>query len=394
MKRILFVDDDSNILDGVRRMLRGLRGQWEMQFTTSGSAALQACEARPFDIVISDMRMPEMDGATLLAFIRDRYPATVRCILSGYSEFGLTARAIPVAHRILSKPFKGSELQTTIERILALEDVLHSPELRQIMGSIGELPSLSKTYLDLTQAAQDPNTSLARVAAIVERDVAMSAKILQLVNSGFFGLAQHISNIEGAVSFLGMDTIKNLALASETFRMFPAASRVSQSVFGEMQLHSHRAATIAAHLPPCAKDRDATFAAALLHDIGKLVLASKLPNELCAALGSARETGCEPFEAEEAILGVSHAEIGAYLLGLWGIDALVVEAVAHHHRPTRIRHFGFDCSAAVYLSDLLAHEMEDRLLGHATRELSEVHTRCLDELNAMDLYLHFQGRNA
>jgi putative nucleotidyltransferase with HDIG domain len=394
MKRILFVDDDSNILDAARRMLRGQRGQWEMQFAASGASALRECVAKPFDIVISDMRMPDMDGATLLGHIRDRYPATVRCILSGYSEFGLTARAIPVAHRILSKPFKGDDLQTAIERILALEDVLRSPDLRQIMGTIGELPSLSRTYLDLTRAAQDPHASLAKIAAIISGDVAMSAKVLQLVNSGFFGLAQLISNIESAVLFLGMDTIKDLALASETFRMFPGSSRVAQPVFEEMQSHSRRAATIAAHLPSGTEDGDATFAAALLHDIGKLVMASKLPEQFCAAQKAARETGCEPFEAEEAILGVSHAEIGAYLLGLWGIDALVVEAVAHHHRPTRIPHSRFDCSTAVFLADLLAHEAEDRLLGRPDRELSELNAKYLAELGAMDLYLRFRGSNA
>jgi len=393
VKRILFVDDDGNLLDGVRRMLRGKRDQWELQFATSGAAALNHCDASPFDIVVSDMRMPDMDGATLLGHIRDRYPSTVRCILSGYSEFGLTARAIPVAHRILSKPFKGDDLQTTLERILALEDLLRSPDLRRIMGSIGELPSLSRTYLDLTQIAQDPRASLAKIAAIIERDVAMSAKVLQLVNSGFFGLAQLISSIESAVRFLGTDTIKDLALASETFRMFPRDSRIPQSVFEEMQLHSHRAASIAAHLPPCGEDSDAIFAAALLHDIGKLVLASKLPDQFCAAQQSARETGCEPFEAEEALLGVSHAEIGAYLLGLWGLDALVVEAVAHHHRPTRIPHSGFDCSSAVYLADLLAHEAEDRLLGLPARALSELNAKSLAELGATEIYTRFQGAN-
>lgn len=145
MKRILFVDDESKILDGIRRMLHADRKRWDMQFAIGGEAALQACESGSFDVVISDMRMPEMDGATLLSHIRDRFPSTARIVLSGYSDVTLATRAVPVVHRFLTKPCNATELQATIERVCTLQDILCTPEIRRIVGTVGELPSLSST---------------------------------------------------------------------------------------------------------------------------------------------------------------------------------------------------------------------------------------------------------
>jgi len=394
VKRILFVDDEKNILDGIRRMLYAQRSCWEMHFALSGEAALEACEAHAFDVVISDMRMPGMDGATLLGHVRDRYPAAARLILSGYSELALATRAAPVAYRVLTKPCDGVELLTTIERVCTLQDIFCTPKIRQIIGSIGELPSLSSTYTALTLEMQNSAASSESVGWIIEQDVAMTAKILQLVNSGFFGLAQTITSLQKAVSYLGLDTMKNLALASDTFRIFAPISSQSQSYCEELQRHTHRTAIIAGMLPLALdpKERDIAVVSALLHDIGGLVLASKMPDHLCAVLKIVEESGCSSFEAEEELLGVSHAEIGAYLLGLWGINNRAVEAVAHHHRPTRIAHLGLDSSAALYLADLLASEIDAHPDDLEGVELRAADRQNLDELGLLQQFPHFRRR--
>ncbi len=113
MKRILFVDDEQNILDGERRMLHAARNRWQMEFATGGAAALLACKRCAFDVVVTDLRMPGMDGAELLQHMRDQFPGTARIILSGYSEAALAARAVPVAYRILGKPCNAKTLQTS-----------------------------------------------------------------------------------------------------------------------------------------------------------------------------------------------------------------------------------------------------------------------------------------
>ncbi len=358
MKRILFVDDEKPILDGIRRLLSDQRDVWEMQFALGGEEAFKLCQTSRFDVVVSDMRMPGMDGAMLLGHVRDLCPDAARLILSGYSDVALTTRAIPLAHRILAKPCGGIELQTTIKSVCALQDLFCSSHLRRVIGTIGELPSLSRTYIELAQAAQDPNTSLNKLAHIMGKDIAMVAKVLQLVNSGFFGLAQTVTSLEAAVSYLGMETIKNLALATDTFKVFTPAPGIAPSFCKDMQSHAQRVALIVGTLPLPARLREVGIVSALLHDIGELVLACKLPHEFCAALELTRATGCSQVEAEEQMIGTSHAEIGAYLLGLWGINSLVVEAVAHHHRPDRIPYTSFDASTALFVSDRLARELD------------------------------------
>jgi HD-like signal output (HDOD) protein len=229
----------------------------------------------------------------------------------------------------------------------------------------------------------EPSTSISQVADIIGRDVAMSAKVLQLVNSAFFGLAQKVTNVQTAAAYLGMETIKNLALASEAFRVFVPDARITQAVYESMQLHAQRTAAIAAKLPGDSKTREVTLVAALLHDIGSLILASKMPDKFCSAYAIAKERGCKVFEVEKELLGTSHAEIGAYLLGLWGIPNLAVEAIAHHHHPTRIPHSDFDSSTAVYLADLLAHELDAHPKGSAGREIGEYDRECLEKLGIL-----------
>ncbi len=248
--------------------------------------------------------------------------------------------------------------------------------------------------LSLAQAVKDPNTSITQVADIVGRDVAMSAKVLQLVNSAFFGLAQKVTNVQNAATHLGTETIKNLALASEAFRVFPANSRIPQTVHESMQRHAQRTAAIAGTLPVDRKNRDLTVMAALLHDIGSLLLASKMPDKFCSAQAIAKARGCKLFEAEEELLGTSHAEIGAYLLGLWGIPDLVVETIAHHHHPTRIPHSDFDSTVAVYVANLLAHELDAHPQGATGLEIEEPDRTWLETLGVSSMLSEFRDRAA
>jgi HD-like signal output (HDOD) protein len=245
------------------------------------------------------------------------------------------------------------------------------------------LPSLSTTYSSLLQAVADPDTSTTQLADIIEKDVAMSAKVLQLANSAFFGLGQQVTTLQSATTYLGTATIKNLALVSEAFRVFVPDARVPQAAYASMQRHSQHTAALAALLPVDRAIRDVTVVAALLHDIGTLFLASTIPDKYCAVLALAKERGCKVFQAEQELLGTSHAEIGAYLLGLWGIPSLTVEAIAHHHNPTRIPHAGIDNTVAVYLADLLVHDLDAHPHGSADLDIDESDCLCLETLGLL-----------
>ncbi len=170
MKRILFVDDEQQILDGMRNMLRKNRHVWEMVFVSSGEAALAEMAERPFDVIISDMRMPHMDGAALLAIVRERFPRTARFVLSGQADHEAVYRALQYTQQFLSKPCDPQELLNVVQRTCAFQDIVAHEDVRQAVGKLGQLPSASTLYLQLCEALDDPETPSQRIAEIVGQD--------------------------------------------------------------------------------------------------------------------------------------------------------------------------------------------------------------------------------
>jgi HD-like signal output (HDOD) protein len=346
------------MLELLRRMLRAQSQEWEMAFAPGGEAALALMEASPFDVIVSDMRMPGMDGAKLLARVREQYPQVVRIMLSASTELSTALRAVPVAHQFLAKPCNLAMLRVAVERACHLKGLLNDDSIRRTVGALRDLPSLPRTYHALTRALTTPDMSLQRIARIVERDVGISAKVLQLVNSAFFGIAHSITNIEHAVVYLGINTLRSLVLSLEIFRVFQPKTPLPGFSLEELQHHARLAAHIAARLPVPKHLADLTMAAGMLHDVGKLILAWKLPERFKKLLAQAAEEHGPLYKVEEREYGFSHAEIGAYLLGLWGLPYILVEAVALHHGPNRVPHENFDAVSAVYVANLLAHELE------------------------------------
>lgn len=383
MRRVLFVDDDQHILDGLQRMLRPHRAEWEMAFAQGGEAALAVLACAPFDVVISDMRMPGMDGASLLEKVRQLYPQVVRIILSGYVDLQATFRAVPVAHQFLLKPCDVSTLRVAIGRACSLQSVLTDQALVSTVGTMADLPSAPRVYSALTEALANPETSLQDVSAIVEQDVGISAKVMQLVNSAFFGLARNVSTVQHAVTYLGINVLQSLVASAEAFRVFPETVKIEGFSIDEFQAHSQLTARIAGIFPLPKHLADSAAMAGMLHDVGKLVAASRLPEKFGKAIAQAREQGRPLYRLEQELYGVSHAEVGAYLLGLWGLPSFVTEAVAHHHAPNRVSHQGLDALDAVYLSNYLAHRVRPSPVGLQCDPLNEA---LLQELGVADQY--------
>ena len=357
MKRILFVDDEPRILEGLQRSLRPSRKQWEMSFANSGQEALDILAKSAFDVIVSDMRMPGMDGAKLLELVRDRYPGMMRIVLSGQFEMEATMRAVPVAHQFLTKPCDAGKLQAVVERSSGPTSEVADSGIRRVIAAIGELPALPSTYAALAAAIEAPETPLDQIAAIVERDVAVAAKVLQLVNSSFFGLSREIATVSMAVGFLGFEVLKQLVITVELFRAFDCGCQVIGFSAEETQRHSRCVAAIATLLPVPRQCAAATSVAALLHDVGKLVFAARIPEQFQRALHTSRQESRPLHILEEEITGTSHEAMGGYLLGLWGLPSAVVAAVSQHHQPLRVTaETTMDTNLAVHIADLLEHE--------------------------------------
>ncbi|HKT72194.1 MAG TPA: response regulator [Steroidobacteraceae bacterium] len=352
MKRILFVDDEQPVLDGLRSRLHRLHAKWQMSFVDCGAAAIQKMQEQPFDVIVTDMRMPAMDGAMLLETVSARWPQTIRIVLSGYAELQQTVRLVPIAHQYLSKPCQPQQLENVIDRCLLLHELLSQPGLRTLVGRIRRLPTLPRIYTALQGIVQDENVTLADVAKLVSADPALAARVLQMVNSAFFRLARSISNIEQAVSYLGFQAIRNLAMSVEIFTKWPGGHCRGLDL-AKLQQHAQAVAAVASALTVKTPIADDALLAGLLHDIGYWVLAQECPQELHQAVERAAATGVPLHEAETEVLGASHAEIGAYLLGIWGLPYPVVEAVAHHHHPERVEHTQFDVLSALVVAHSL-----------------------------------------
>jgi HD-like signal output (HDOD) protein len=353
MKRMLFVDDERPVLEGLRSRLRPLHGKWDMEFVESGALAIEKMQEQSFDVIVSDMRMPGMDGAKLLEIVSQRWPQTIRIVLSGYADLDQTVRLVPFAHQYLSKPCQPKQLENVIDRCLRLHEMLNEPRLRSIVGRIRTLPSLPSVYAALQNIVKDENMTLSDVAKIVSADSALAARVLQIVNSAFFRLARRISNIEQAVSYLGFKAIRNLAMAVEIFTRWPGGGCPAVDL-GKLQLHVHAVAAAATALTEKTSHADDAMMAGLLHDIGYWVLVKECPEELAAAAKQAMSAQIPLHVAETEIIGASHAEIGAYLLGIWGLPYPVVEAVALHHRPEEVTQSDFDVLAALVIAHSLS----------------------------------------
>ena len=221
-----------------------------------------------------------------------------------------------------------------------------------MVGRIDRLPPLPRIYSQLVEALAGEDVTSPQLATIIKQDVAMSAKVLQMVNSAFFRLSRSIATVDEAVVYLGFNTIKYLSLAAELFGR-DVISESARAEVAALQDHAMRTANLAQHLAPESISSDDAFVAGLLHDVGKLVLVTESPEHLKAARALAQQRGVSIYAAELELYGMTHAQIGGYLLGLWGLPESVVEAAAFHHSPERLTGGTLDLCALTLVANLL-----------------------------------------
>lgn len=358
--KILFVDDDPHVLAGLRRMLHPLRQEWQVAFAPGGREALELLDQEAFDILVTDMRMPVMDGAQLLEKVKNRHPEMVRIILSGQSDREMVMKSVRTAHQYLTKPCDADTLKATIRRTLLLREVLRDENLRLLVGGLETLPSLPALYLEIMEELRSEMASVSRVGEIISRDIGMTAKLLQLMNSAFFGQPRHICHPRHAVELLGLETIRAMVLSLQIFSQFDPGRLPGFSI-ARLWDHSLRVGVWARQIALLAQQpqeiADDAFLAGVLHDAGKLILAANFPKRYQEVLEVAARSPFSTCEAEQRIFEVSHAQVGAYLFSLWGFSHPLVEAVAFHHEPGSTHPGGFSPLTAVHVANALEHHL-------------------------------------
>ncbi|MBI4001861.1 MAG: HDOD domain-containing protein [Nitrospira defluvii] len=390
MTRMLFVDDESKLLDGLKRALRPMRHEWDMTFVTSGAEALTALEQAPFDVIVSDMRMPGMNGAQLLNEVQQRYPQIVRIVLSGQSDQEMIYQSISATHQYLAKPCESEMLKAAVMRACALRELLRNDSLRRLVTGMQQIPSQPTLYAEIRREAESKTASLGTIGAILSKDMGMTAKILQLVNSAYFGLRSTVSTAEQAVNLLGLDTVQALVLTVHVFSQF-VSTRGALFTMDRLWSASAetgslaRAIAKAEHAPALVIDQ--AYTAGLLHDVGSLVFAVNVPERYDAMLKTAHDQGIPVWEMERQEFGATHADVGAYLLGLWGLGDPIVEAVAFHHHPSDCVGNTFSPLTAVHVANALQQERSQQATGDVPFQIDSTY---LDTLHMTDRLPHWR----
>ncbi|MEO8200164.1 MAG: HDOD domain-containing protein [Gemmatimonadota bacterium] len=350
--RLLLVDDEPIVLSALARLLRISPRVQAVSTATSGAMALEALSADRYDAIITDLQMPGMSGATLLQHVRDDFPGVVRVVLSGCVDEVVNVQLAPLIHIHLLKPCNPGDLIEAVRRVSDMSDVL-TPAIRLAVTSISGLPSTPRIYTDLVTTLLDIRSTVHDAGRIIARDDALASKVLQVANSAWLGLAQEVTSIDRAVTYLGATTLKAIVLTVEAFRVFDSCDQCTGFSIDHHKFHSLLTGRIAARIVERGRDKEEAFTAGLLHDIGKLVHASKLPVEYSRLILAAQ--GQEIHLGELSHGWPSHATTGAELLKLWGLPPILVDAVRLHHQPVADVSY-ITPALAVHIANSLAHE--------------------------------------
>lgn len=371
-RKILFVDDDLLLLGSYRKAFMADDLEWQIDYVDSAARALTKMAQVAYDAVIVDLVMPVMDGGKLLREIAAKYPLAVRIAVSEQEKRAALQQQAR-AHQHLTKPCDLKLLKEALNRAFAASALLPEGAFKGKVAGLQNLPTPPAIYGELLMELNKPEPSMEKVGDIINKDLALSAKLLQMVNSAFFALPRAMSSPLEAAMFLGTHTVSSLVLSIQTFTQTGSIDPALLST-DRLWQHSWMSGVFARKICEIERQKfdfaEAAFIAALLHDVGKLVMALGFPEEFRAALELARDSHRELWEAEWELYQSTHAEIGGYLLGLWGLGPAISESVAFHHRPQAGPQPNFSPLTVVHVANLLANrvQLEFANLPTATQE--------------------------
>ena len=374
---VLLVDGGSGELRAVIEPLRRLAPEWELHLAQSGDEAFQWLNTSPADAVVADLRLPDLPGLQFMARVLRQHPRTHRLLLGDLNDLESLLRCVGTVHQLLAKPCDARRLQGTLHRAFALETWLPNQAVRELLGRLPNTPSLPEVYAAVLEHLQRDPPALDQAAALIAGDPPLAAKVLQLVNAVSQESPRQDADPGCAVKELGAATTRSLLLRAHSYS---SLAELDRDLFAVDVLweHSRRVAQRAHELARL-EGLDETAirqaaAAGLLHDLGKLALAANLTPQFQEVLVRSRQQQLPLWEAEQAVFGATHGDVGGCLLGMWGLPLSVVEAVTMHHHPTRFLSDTFGPLTAVHVANALDHadsldDFRHRVDLHYLREL-------------------------
>jgi len=333
--KVLVVDDDLSYLSSFEDSLKREGRPFTTYSALGAEQAIRLLERESIDLIISDVDMPGgMSGEALLHKVSFQWPSTLRFLMTGKVESISAFRLFGVAHQVVSKETSHSEIFELISAALTLREKIHSPDVLHCVNRFDSLPLLPESFVRVSELLKKEDFYQAELIEVVNRDLTLSAEILRVANSAYFGARKKITSLDLALNLLGTSSVRNIIIFAELFKQ-PHGLPKQLFDISELWEHSVSVANISTLLArrlglPTAL-REAAFSAGLLHDLGKIVLAKMRPTDYRKAIELSRDLNAPMFEAEMALFGASHDEVGAYLLESWGFPLTIVDAVAYHH---------------------------------------------------------------
>jgi putative nucleotidyltransferase with HDIG domain len=360
-KQILLVGTEPGLAPGSPTLSSPLKDQWTFSCVGNGTQAVELLEKTRFQAVVSELRLPDMSGIQLLDQVIQRTPSAHRFILADLTDRQTMLKCVGTAHQFLSKPCDSTKLEAALDRAFRMEVLFGNEVVKQMVTQMRKVPSPPAIYFQIVKELQSPAASMENIGAIISQDMAVTGKLLQMVNSAAFGLQRPVSSPAEAVMYLGIETTKSLVLLAHTYSHF---DRIPPSIFSVDGLwrHSLAAGRLARAIARAERSGeevvDQSFTAGLLHDMGKLVLAANQPEAYGRVNTEARRSQVALWEAEFKAFGATHAEVGAWLAAVWGLPIQIIEALALHHHPSRFLSEGFSPLSAVHAGNALEHEVQ------------------------------------
>lgn len=357
--KILFVDEEPLVLEALERALFGLENDWETRFVSSGDAALAELSKRPYDVIVCELRLPGVSGVALLKRVAELYPRTVRIVLSSQPDDEASLIIVDYAHQFLAKPCAVETIHQIIARTQSLMQLLPDRKLQTLVAQTRLVPCAAHLQRQITGLLERRTTdaTVPALTRLIQQDPGFTSKLLQVAGSTFFTSASSVADVETAVMRLGLATVKQL-LRSFGTSPYGLGSQSEASSVEDAQARSLEIAELAATMTRLPEDAGTAYLAGLLCDVGQLVLVHAAPERVYLSQAESAQRGVSAHQAELETWGVSHAELGAYLLGLWGLPFQVVEAVAHHHAPDRHAEDRAGLTQLVWLASCIVDRIE------------------------------------
>lgn len=349
MKRLLFVDDAPEVLSAIRRSF--FDTDYDVITADNGSRALEIMKNGDISLVVSDLRMPEMDGYQLLSAVKDEYPQVIRIILSGFADEKLVLKALQknVAKVYLFKPWDNEVLHKLIDQVFDTQELLRSSNILALINNVEDLPTIKASYRNILSLI-DQDAEIPEIIRAIETDQSIAGKILHIANSAFYGL--RTGSIAQAVKYLGLNTMRSLVLTTPIADVLNAAgpdSRFANRQF-EMAMRTNRLLSLLYERFLHKKIDEMCNIAGLLHNVGKTLLFTRYREKYVSVAAEAAEKGQSITDAEREAFGVSYAEAGGYLLQWWEMPYAQVETAVYHNEPFDERIVNRELVQAVHIA--------------------------------------------